>query len=262
MRRSIVQPRLRLPRPGLPGRWHGSRPGRDLAGGRGRLRGGRCRRLASRCRGSPSTARPTISTSRSTRSPRSWPRRSRTCGRSKTRGDAAGRPLPRPAFCAGHSMGQYSAMVAAGVLGLEDGLRLVRERGRLMQASGEGSPGAMAAIIGLADDRLGRTGRRRVRAWHVRHRQPQLAGPGGGLRSPPGRRGGRGRRARDGGAAGGHPAGQRGRPLAPDGRAPPPACGPRSPASRFTTRPCHCSPTRTPARSPRPRRAGPSSSTT
>jgi [acyl-carrier-protein] S-malonyltransferase len=57
------------------------------------------------------------------------------------------------AFFAGHSMGQYSAMVAAGVLELSDGIRLVRERGRQMQASAEG--GAMAAIIGLADDRIG-----------------------------------------------------------------------------------------------------------
>jgi [acyl-carrier-protein] S-malonyltransferase len=57
-----------------------------------------------------------------------------------------------PAFFAGHSMGQYSALVAAGVLSLADGLRLVRERGRQMQASAE--DGAMAAIIGLPDERL------------------------------------------------------------------------------------------------------------
>jgi [acyl-carrier-protein] S-malonyltransferase len=57
-----------------------------------------------------------------------------------------------PAFYAGHSMGQYSAMVAAGVISLADGLRLVRERGRQMQASAD--DGAMAAIIGLPDDKV------------------------------------------------------------------------------------------------------------
>jgi len=65
-----------------------------------------------------------------------------------------GRPAPAPAFFAGHSMGQYTAMVAAGVLTLADGVRLVRERGRLMQASGQGRDGAMAAIIGLDDAHL------------------------------------------------------------------------------------------------------------
>ena len=57
-----------------------------------------------------------------------------------------------PAFYAGHSMGQYSAMVAAGVISLADGLRLVRERGRQMQASAD--DGAMAAIIGLPEDKV------------------------------------------------------------------------------------------------------------
>jgi len=66
----------------------------------------------------------------------------------------AGRPPLAPAFLAGHSMGQYSALVAAGVVGLADGIRLVRERGRLMQAAGADHPGAMAAIIGLPDERL------------------------------------------------------------------------------------------------------------
>jgi [acyl-carrier-protein] S-malonyltransferase len=59
-----------------------------------------------------------------------------------------------PVFAAGHSMGQYSAFVATGVISLADGVRLVRERGRLMQASGQGRDGAMAAVIGLDDDRL------------------------------------------------------------------------------------------------------------
>jgi len=62
---------------------------------------------------------------------------------------AAGLEPRLPAFAAGHSMGQYSALVAAGVISLADGIRLVRERGRLMQASGEGHPGAMAAISSL-----------------------------------------------------------------------------------------------------------------
>ena len=59
---------------------------------------------------------------------------------------------PVPAFHAGHSMGQYSALVAAGVLPLGEALRLVRERGRQMQASA--TDGAMAAVIGLPDERL------------------------------------------------------------------------------------------------------------
>ncbi len=66
----------------------------------------------------------------------------------------AGVPAPVPAFAAGHSMGQYSALVAAGVISLEDGIRLVRARGRAMQASGSGRDGAMAAIIGLDDARI------------------------------------------------------------------------------------------------------------
>ncbi len=61
---------------------------------------------------------------------------------------------PEPAFAAGHSMGQYSALVAAGALDLADAVRLVRERGRRMQASGTGREGRMAAIIGLDDARL------------------------------------------------------------------------------------------------------------
>ena len=54
-----------------------------------------------------------------------------------------------PAAMAGHSMGEYTALVAAGALDFADGLRLVRERGRVMKEAGELDPGAMAAIIGL-----------------------------------------------------------------------------------------------------------------
>ena len=57
-----------------------------------------------------------------------------------------------PSFTAGHSLGEYSALVAAGALSFSDGLRLVRERGRLMKEAGERSPGGMAAIIRLDDE--------------------------------------------------------------------------------------------------------------
>ncbi len=59
-----------------------------------------------------------------------------------------------PDFVAGHSLGEYSALVAADVLAFGDGLRLVRERGRLMKEAGERSPGGMAAVIKLDADTL------------------------------------------------------------------------------------------------------------
>lgn len=55
----------------------------------------------------------------------------------------------KPSLVAGHSLGEYTALVAAGVLELGDAIRLVRERGRLMQEAGAMQPGGMAAIIGL-----------------------------------------------------------------------------------------------------------------
>jgi len=61
---------------------------------------------------------------------------------------------PEIAFVAGHSMGEYSALAAAGALGFADGLRLVRERGRLMKRAGQRNPGGMAAVLGLADDEV------------------------------------------------------------------------------------------------------------
>ena len=54
-----------------------------------------------------------------------------------------------PMYVAGHSLGEYTALVSAGSLSFADALKLVRERGRLMQAAGEARAGTMAAIIGL-----------------------------------------------------------------------------------------------------------------
>lgn len=62
-------------------------------------------------------------------------------------GDRAG----TPAFAAGHSLGEFSAHVAAGTIRLEDALRAVRLRGELMFDAGQARPGTMAALLGLDD---------------------------------------------------------------------------------------------------------------
>jgi len=56
---------------------------------------------------------------------------------------------PQPSFVAGHSLGEYTALVAAGTLSFADALRLAHERGRLMQEAGNRTSGGMLAIIGL-----------------------------------------------------------------------------------------------------------------
>lgn len=56
-----------------------------------------------------------------------------------------------PESVAGHSLGEYTSLVVSGVLSFSDGLKLVRERGRLMHEAGLSRPGGMAAIIGLDD---------------------------------------------------------------------------------------------------------------
>ena len=57
----------------------------------------------------------------------------------------------QPAFVSGHSLGEYSALVAAGSLTLKDAVRLVERRGQLMQEAVPAGQGAMAAILGLED---------------------------------------------------------------------------------------------------------------
>ncbi len=66
------------------------------------------------------------------------------------------KPEWQPQFVAGHSLGEYSALYAAGVFSFDDALRLVRERGRLMKLAGERQPGGMAALLGLDMDTVRR----------------------------------------------------------------------------------------------------------
>lgn len=62
---------------------------------------------------------------------------------------ALGERTGRPALAAGHSLGEFTAYVAAGALAFADGLRVVRRRGELMESAGRVRPGTMAALLGL-----------------------------------------------------------------------------------------------------------------
>jgi len=64
--------------------------------------------------------------------------------------ESCGAKLPKPDYVAGHSLGEYSALVAAGSIAHADAVRAVRARGRSMQAAVPVGVGAMAAIIGMA----------------------------------------------------------------------------------------------------------------
>lgn len=59
-----------------------------------------------------------------------------------------------PSMVAGHSLGEFSALVAAGALSFEDGLKLVYARATAMQRACEAAPGTMAAVIGLPDEKI------------------------------------------------------------------------------------------------------------
>lgn len=60
----------------------------------------------------------------------------------------------RPDMVAGHSLGEFSALVVAGAIGWEDGLRLVSQRAQAMQEACEIAPGTMAAVLGMPDDKV------------------------------------------------------------------------------------------------------------
>jgi [acyl-carrier-protein] S-malonyltransferase len=60
----------------------------------------------------------------------------------------------QPDVTAGLSMGEYTALYAAGAISFEDGLRLVKKRGEAMQAAADGTPGGMVSIIGLEEDKI------------------------------------------------------------------------------------------------------------
>ncbi|MGA1354245.1 MAG: ACP S-malonyltransferase [Candidatus Limnocylindrus sp.] len=69
----------------------------------------------------------------------------------RERAASRGETLETPIYAAGHSAGQYAAAVAAGAISIGDAVMLARRRGELMQTSGGGRPGAMAALLGLPE---------------------------------------------------------------------------------------------------------------
>ena len=107
---------------------------------------------------------------------------------------------PKPAMVAGHSLGEYTALVAAEALSFRDCLPLVRFRAQAMQEAVPVGQGGMAAILGAVDVRV-----RRTRSLVGRHRRHRVLG----TRQPPGLRRGThpcraGRRRRDRGRLPGH----------------------------------------------------------
>ena len=68
--------------------------------------------------------------------------------------DAVERLGLEPSFCAGHSLGEYTALTATGALGFDEGVRLVCERAEAMHEAGIENPGTMAAVLGLDDDQV------------------------------------------------------------------------------------------------------------
>ena len=116
--------------------------------------------------------------------------------------DAVSRIGIDASFCAGHSLGEYTALTATGALGFDDGIRLVSERSAAMHDAGLTQPGTMAAVLGLDDDQVGvacnladcrRVGRELQRTGSSRHRRlPRRRRPGVGACEGPRREAGHG----------------------------------------------------------------------
>ncbi|MEM9561267.1 MAG: ACP S-malonyltransferase [Actinomycetota bacterium] len=86
--------------------------------------------------------------------------------------DAVERIGIEPAFLAGHSLGEYSALTAAGVVSYSAGVQLVAERGEAMQAAAEERPGTMAAVLGLDDDKVDQACRIDGDVWVANYNAP------------------------------------------------------------------------------------------
>lgn len=78
----------------------------------------------------------------------------------------------RPDLVMGHSLGEYSALVACGAMGFAEALRLVAERGAAMREAAAASPGAMAAVIGTTDDEARALAREAGDAWPANYNCP------------------------------------------------------------------------------------------
>ncbi|HZQ27701.1 MAG TPA: acyltransferase domain-containing protein [Acidimicrobiales bacterium] len=95
-----------------------------------------------------------------------------------------------PAVCVGHSVGEYAALISAGALTFEDGIRLVVERAEAMQAADEENPGTMSALVGLDDDDAqGACGRADGDVWVANYNAPGrtvVAGAVGAVRAAEG----------------------------------------------------------------------------
>ncbi len=86
--------------------------------------------------------------------------------------DAVERIGIEPAFLAGHSLGEYSALTAAGVVSFSAGVQLVTERGEAMQAAAEVRSGTMAAVLGLDDDKVDQACRIDGDVWVANYNAP------------------------------------------------------------------------------------------